>query len=77
MSTTPSKRQNLLARFVVILITVFIILGLLRYGLSPESRGQFWQDIFARPGGPITFRFILQPVMAWGLCLRNFRSRST
>lgn len=64
MSETPSIRQILLARFVLILITIFIILGLFRYGLSPQSRGQFWQDIFARPGGPMTFRFILQPVMA-------------
>lgn len=25
---------------------------------------QFWHDLISRPGGPMSFRFILQPVMA-------------
>jgi hypothetical protein len=64
MSETPSRQKILLARFVIILITAFVILGVLRYGFSPGSRQRFWQDLLARPGGPMTFRFILQPVMA-------------
>ncbi|MES2473512.1 MAG: hypothetical protein V4601_11825 [Pseudomonadota bacterium] len=33
--------------------------------------GQFWQELIARPGGPLAFRFILQPVMAAGLAIRD------
>ena len=32
---------------------------------------QFWQEIFARPGGPLAFRFILQPVIASFLAIRD------
>lgn len=32
---------------------------------------QFWQEIFARPGGPLAFRFILQPVIASILAVRD------
>ena len=32
---------------------------------------QFWQEIFARPGGPLAFRFILQPVIASLLAIRD------
>jgi len=32
---------------------------------------QFWQEIFARPGGPLAFRFILQPVIAAILAARD------
>jgi hypothetical protein len=64
MTETPSKRQVQLARFVVLLLIALVIFGLLRFGLSAQARQSFWHDILARPGGPMTFRFILQPAMA-------------
>lgn len=64
MSEAPSKRQILLARLVVVLIGALLIFGLFQYGLAPAARRLFWQDIISRPGGPMTFRFILQPAMA-------------
>ena len=64
MTDVPSKRQLQLARFVMWLISALVIFGLLRFGLSAQARQSFWQDILARPGGPMTFRFILQPAMA-------------
>ena len=64
MTDVPSKRQLQLARFVMWLISALLIFGLLRFGLSAQVRQTFWQDILARPGGPMTFRFILQPAMA-------------
>jgi hypothetical protein len=30
-----------------------------------------WEDLVARPGGPLAFRFILQPVMAAILAIRD------
>ena len=64
MTETASKTQVLLARFVIVLVIVLIILGLGWYGFSAEVRQRVWQDLFERPGGPMTFRFILQPTMA-------------
>ena len=64
MAGTATRSQILLARLVVAAIAVLIVLGLFWYGLSAEVRGRIWQDIVDRPGGPMTFRFILQPLMA-------------
>ena len=41
-----------------------ILLGVIWYGVTFESLGRLWDDILDRPGGPMTFRFILQPAMA-------------
>jgi hypothetical protein len=64
MSDAPSARQIRLAHLVIVLLVALIIFGLIRYDFSPVARQRFWQDILARPGGPMTFRFILQPAMA-------------
>ncbi len=64
MSETPSKRQIILARLVILTVIALLILGLVRYGFSSVTLQTFWHDLVARPGGPMTFRFILQPAMA-------------
>jgi hypothetical protein len=61
---TASHTQILLARLAVILLLVLAVLGFLWYGLSAEVHERIWRDIGERPGGPMTFRFILQPCMA-------------
>jgi hypothetical protein len=71
MTETPSKKQILLARIVIALLTILILLGLIEYASSPSERRQLWQDILARPGGPMTFRFLLQPAMAAIAALRD------
>jgi hypothetical protein len=64
MSETPSKKEILLARLVIVVVIALLILGALRYGFSAATLHTFWHDLVARPGGPMTFRFILQPTMA-------------
>ena len=64
MAETPSKSQILLARLVIVLLVAFTAVGLLWYGFSEEVRHRIWQQLIERPGGPMTFRFILQPCMA-------------
>lgn len=59
-----SKIQLLQARAAVALLIGLFILGLAWYGISAESLGRLWRDVLDRPGGPMTFRFILQPAMA-------------
>ncbi len=66
-----SRTQILLARLVVVLVVAFIIAGLAWYGVSAQELQRIWQNIIARPGGPMTFRFILQPAMAAIAALRD------
>lgn len=64
MTEIPSKRQIILARVVLWLIAILAAFALIRLGLSPGTVDIFWHDIRDRPGGTMTFRFILQPAMA-------------
>ena len=51
-------------RLTVLLLVGLIIAGLVRYGVSAKELQRIWQNVLTRPGGPMTFRFILQPAMA-------------
>lgn len=64
MTDTPSRTQIFLARLVVVLMIAFVLVGLLLYGFSVEVLQRIWQNMLDRPGGPMTFRFYLQPTMA-------------
>jgi hypothetical protein len=74
MTEHPSKTQILLARLVVVLMVAGVAVGVALYGLSMPVFERIWQNILARPGGPMTFRFILQPVMATIAALRDGRA---
>jgi hypothetical protein len=64
LSDVPSRSAIFQARLAASLIIVLIVLSALWYGVSFEDFDRLWKDILARPGGPMTFRFILQPAMA-------------
>ncbi|HEX9167365.1 MAG TPA: hypothetical protein VF886_00335 [Roseiarcus sp.] len=64
MTDAPSRSALLQARLAVGLLVALVVGGTLWYGLTAESLGRLWSDILDRPGGPMTFRFILQPTMA-------------
>ncbi len=64
MNKAVTKSQVFLARLVIVLIVAFVVAGLLWYGFSAEVRARVWQNLFERPGGPMVFRFFLQPTMA-------------
>ncbi len=53
-----------MARLAVALMTVFIVVGAVWYGFSTDVLFRAWQNLLDRPGGPMTFRFVLQPTMA-------------
>jgi hypothetical protein len=59
-----SKSQLWQARLAFALVVGLFALGIAWYGVSFESLDRLWRDILDRPGGPMTFRFILQPAMA-------------
>jgi len=71
MALPASNRQVLIARLSVALVVACIVAGSLWYGFSPEVKQRIWQDLADRPGGPMTFRFILQPAMAALAALRD------
>ena len=64
MTETVSKTKILLARFVVALMLAFVVLGVVLYGFSAEVLERIWRNMLDRTGGPMTFRFFLQPIMA-------------
>ena len=64
MTDEPSKVSVWVARIAVALLAILCGYGSLKYGFSAEVRQRFWHDLAERPGGPMTFRFILQPIMA-------------
>jgi hypothetical protein len=56
---------------VAALMIAFIVIGAVYYGFSAEVRQRVWENLVNRPGGPMTFRIILQPVMAAVAALRD------
>jgi hypothetical protein len=64
MAETASPSQRRQAQLVVVLMLLFIVLGVFWYGFSSEVYQRIWNNLSDRPGGPMTFRIFLQPVMA-------------
>jgi hypothetical protein len=64
MTEKVSKSKLFLARLVVVLMVAFVVIGLAQYGFSAEVRARIWQNLLERWGAPMTFRFVLQPIMA-------------
>jgi hypothetical protein len=71
LTDAPSRSALIQARLAVGLLVGLVVVGALWYGLTAESLGRLWSDILDRPGGPMTFRFILQPAMAIIAALRD------
>jgi hypothetical protein len=60
-----------MAWLVVVLTAVLVVLGFAWYGFSFEVHQRIWRDIAERPGGPMSFRFLLQPTMAFIAALHD------
>jgi hypothetical protein len=71
LTDAPSKSAIVQARVAVVLIAGLLALGAILYGVSFENLDRLWHDLLDRPGGPMTFRFILQPAMAIIAALRD------
>ena len=67
----PTRGAILQARLAAALLIGLVVLGAIWYGVSVEDFSRLWRDVLARPGGPMTFRFILQPLMAVIAALRD------
>jgi hypothetical protein len=71
MEKTASKTEIMLAQVAIVLLVAFTAFGVCVYGFSDEVRHRVWEQLIARPTGPMAFRFILQPVMAGIVALRD------
>ena len=63
-SDTPSRGPTFFTWAVLGLTVALLVAGAIMHGFSLEVHQRFWGDMFARFGGPMTFRFFLQPTMA-------------
>ena len=64
MTAVPSKRQMNLARAAAVALLALILLGFVLNGVSGNVVERALHNILDRSGGPMSFRFILQPTMA-------------
>lgn len=64
MTGAPSKTEILVARTAVLLLVGLAVAEVVWLGFSTDELQRIWRNIAARPGGPMTFRFVLQPIMA-------------
>jgi hypothetical protein len=71
LTDAPSRSAIVQARVAITLIVGLIVLGVVCYGFAPETLHRVWANLLARPGGPVTFRFVLQPAMAAIAALRD------
>lgn len=68
---TVSKSAQILASVAGLLLVVLSLWGLLKHGASLDVYKRIWQHIAERPGGPMSFRFILQPTTAFLAALHD------
>lgn len=58
------RGKLLFARAILGTMVALVLGGIVWYGLSPAEFARLWQNLVDRPGGPMLFRFFLQPTMA-------------
>lgn len=64
MVDASRQKLGLLARLVVAFGAVLVVVGIVRYGVTIATIQRVFRQLVARPSGPLSFRFILQPLMA-------------
>ena len=71
MPNDGPQKLGFLARLVVASILVLIVAGALWHGVSIPIFQRIWHDLVERPDEPMRFRFILQPLMAAIVAIRD------
>jgi hypothetical protein len=65
------QKLSFLARLVVASILALIVAGIVWHGVSIPVFQRIWHDLIERPDAPMRFRFILQPLMAAIVAIRD------
>src|SRR3954467_5877822 len=71
MINANRQELNLLPKLIIASAVLLIAAGVLWYGITVEVVLRIFRDLFNRPSEPMSFRFILQPVMALIAALRD------
>jgi hypothetical protein len=71
MTDADHQDLGLLAKAVIAVAIVLFVTGVLWHGVSLKVVEQFWHDLIERPDGPMRFRFVLQPLMATIVAIRD------
>jgi hypothetical protein len=64
MTEGDSAGSSALVSIVALLAIALAVVGAAWYGFSSDVLQRQWQHLVERPGGPMAFRFLLQPAMA-------------
>jgi hypothetical protein len=64
MTDAHPQEVNILAKLVIAICLVLFVGGLVWHGATFKAFERFWRDLVDRPDGPMSFRFVLQPMMA-------------
>ena len=64
MADANRQELSLLPKLVIASAVLLLAAGVLWYGITVEVVLRIFRDLFNRPSEPMSFRFILQPVMA-------------
>jgi len=70
MTNADTQKLGVLAKVVIVIAIVLLVTGVVWHGVTLE---QFWHDLIERPYGPMRFRFVLQPLMATIVAIRDGR----
>jgi hypothetical protein len=71
MTDADHEELGLLAKAVIVVAAVLFVSGFFLHGISLRVVEQFWRDLVERPDGPMRFRFVLQPLMAAIVAIRD------
>jgi hypothetical protein len=71
MTDADHEELGLLAKTLIVVAVVLFITGVLLHGVTPKVLEEFWHDLVERPDGPMRFRFVLQPLMATIVAIRD------
>jgi hypothetical protein len=71
MTDAEYQELSLLAKAVIVVAVILFVAGLFWHGVTFDALARFWHDLIERPDGPMRFRFVLQPVMAAIVAIRD------
>jgi hypothetical protein len=73
MTDANEEELGLLAKLVIALAILLIVAGVLWHGVTVAVFKRLWHNLVEEPSGPMRFRFILQPLMAAIVAIRDGR----
>src|SRR5215472_1605505 len=71
LANDEPQKLSLLARLVVASILALIVAGIVWHGISIPIFQRIWHDLIERTDARMRFRFILQPLMAAIVAIRD------